>query len=387
MSDGTETLGTGGDPARDTDGGQGRPPRWRLAVTVAVGVAGGLVLASLVEAVVGRLQPLLLALVISLFLSFAMEPAVQHLARRGIRRGLGTALVFLVAALLAIGFVAAMAPLVSSQIRTLVREGPQLLDRLADQARDLPGGLGESVSGWLEGARASLPRRLPGLAGGLVGLGTTLLGGLIQGLTVLLVTFYLVAEGPRLRRALVTRLEPDLQLEVLAVWELAVAKTGGYVYSRVLTAVVSAAVHVLVFVLIGLDFAAALGVYVGVVSSLIPVIGTYLAGALPVLIALTDSAATALLVLLTVAVYQQVENYLVAPRITRHTMALHPAVAIVSVLAGGALLGAVGALLALPAAAIATALVSAYGERHDLVAHELLTDVDPRVRRRARAGT
>lgn len=387
MSDGADTLGTGGDPAPSAAAGEGATPRWRLAVTVALGVAGGLVLASLVESVVARLQPLLLALVISLFLSFAMEPAVQHLARRGVRRGLGTALVFLVAVLLAIGFVAAMAPLVTSQIRTLVREGPQLLDSLAEQARELPGGLGESVSGWLEGARAGLPRRLPGLAGGLVGLGTTVLGGVLQGLTVLLVTFYLVAEGPRLRRVLVARLEPQLQLEVLAIWELAVAKTGGYVYSRVLTAVVSTAFHIVVFLLIGLDFATALGVYVGVVSSLIPVVGTYLAGALPVLIAVTESPTMAALVLLTVVVYQQLENYLVVPRITKHTMALHPAVAIVSVLAGGALLGAVGALLALPAAAIATALVSAYGQRHELVAHELLTDVDPRGGRRARVRT
>jgi predicted PurR-regulated permease PerM len=107
------------------------------------------------------------------------------------------------------------------------------------------------------------------------------------------------------------------------------------------------------------------------VSSLIPVIGTYLAGALPIVIALGVGVGDAIWVLVAVVVYQQVENYLVAPRITAHTLSLHPAMAFVSVLIGGRCSGAGGALLALPAAAIVAAL-QRLGERHEVVEHDLL---------------
>lgn len=354
-----------------------RRPDWRLALTVAVGVAGGLVLSALVQGVLVRLYDLLITIMVALFVSFAVEPAVQWLDERGIRRGLGTMLVFLAGFLLLAGFVAAMAPLVIGQATSLVQQGPSLLGDLATQARNLPGGVGESIATWLEEQRTALPRRLPELAprlvGGALGFGQTLLGTVLQLLTATLVSFYLVADGPKLRRVLSSRMDSEQQGDFLEWWELAVAKTGGYLYSRVLTAVASALFHVGVFTMIGIPYAAALGVWVGLVSSVIPVIGTYLAGALPLVIALADRPRDALWVLVAIVVYQQVENYLVAPRITAHTLSLHPAVAFVSVLIGGALLGPVGALLALPAAAIVAALASALGERHEVVEHDLTT--------------
>lgn len=355
-----------------------RRPDWRLAVTVAVGVGLGLLLAEATQGILVRLYDILVTLVVALFVSFAVEPAVKWLDDRGVRRGFGTALVFLAGLLLLVGFIAAMAPLVVGQATSLVQQGPSLLGDLADQARNLPGGVGESLAVWLEEQRTELPRRLPELAprvvGGALGFGQTLLGTTLQVLTAALVSFYLVADGPQLRRVLSSRMQPDNQRDFLAWWDLAIAKTGGYLYSRVLTAVASAIFHVAVFTVIGVPYATALGVWVGLISSIIPVIGTYLAGALPVLIALSSSPRDAIWVLVAIVVYQQVENYLVAPRITAHTLSLHPAIAFVSVLAGGALLGPVGALLALPATAIAAALVSAYGERHEVVEHGLTTE-------------
>jgi predicted PurR-regulated permease PerM len=351
----------------------------RLALTIMVGVAGAFLLVSLIEGVVIRLQGLLITLLVSLFLSFGMEPAVKWLDNRGVRRGVGTFLVFLASFLAVAGFLAAMAPLVVGQIRNLMDAGPDLLSGLADRARSLPGTAGESIAEWLTEQEAKLPGRLPQLAPdigrGVLGLGTSLLGSLLQMLTMLLVTFYLVADGPRLRRALSSRLEPESQKEFLTIWELAVEKTGGYLYSRVLTAIASAIFHTVAFSIIGIEYSAALGIWVGLVSSVIPVIGTYLAGALPLLVALGTTGVTdAVWVLAAVVVYQQVENYLVAPRITAHTLSLHPAIAFVAVLIGAALLGAAGALLALPAAAIAIALVSAAGERHEVVDHTLLME-------------
>jgi predicted PurR-regulated permease PerM len=102
----------------------------------------------------------------------------------------------------------------------------------------------------------------------------------------------------------------------------------------------------------------ALGLWVGLVSQFVPSVGTYLAGALPVLIALLNRPVDALWVLVFIVVYQQVENMVLSPRITSRTMALHPAVAF-------------GALLALSAAASVQALVSSYLHRYEVVVSPL----------------
>ena len=347
------------------------------AAPIALGVGGGLLLAQAVAGVIGAVSGLITVVVISLFLSFAMEPAVQWLHRRGLRRGIGTWMVFLAALGFFGVFLAAMAPLVVDQVTTMVRAAPGLLDEVARQAEQLiPGEAGDSAAEWLRQQQQALPDALPGQIGllgrGALGLGQTVLGGVFLLLTVALVTFYLVADGPRLRYRLASRLSHREQVRVLGLWELAIAKTGGYVYSRALIAVASALFHIVAFTLIGLEYALALGMWMGIISSIIPVIGTYLGGALPLIVALAVSPGRAVLVLVIITIYQQVENYLIMPRITSHTMQLHPALAFLSVLSGGAMAGATGALLALPAVAIATALISAAAEEYDVLEHHLV---------------
>ncbi len=353
------------------------------ALTIAVGVGGGLVLAEATTVVAGRLRLILILLLLSLFLSFAMEPAVQWLHQRGIRRGVGTALVFLLMGGLGVVFVLAMSGLVAEQVRSLSDAAPTLMTNLAAQARDLPPSIADPVVDFLDMQAEVLPERIASAAGfvgrSALGISTTIVGLVFAGLTVLLLTFYLVADGPRLRWQLSRRLDADRQREFLHIWEVAVAKTGGYVYSRLLLAVVSAAVHIVAFQAADLRYAAALGVWMGIVSSVIPVVGLYIAGALPVIVALANDGSSVVVVLVVITIYQQIENYLVQPRITKHTLALHPALAFLSVLVGAALLGPVGALLALPATAIVAALVTTYAEEHEVLEHGLTRTADARV--------
>ena len=204
----------------------------------------------------------------------------------------------------------------------------------------------------------------------------TAVGVVFRLLTIGLFTFYLVLDAPKLRRTICSAMRPERQRQVIETWELAVTKTGGYLYSRGLLAGLSAAFHWVAFTAIDLRYALALAIFVGIVSQFIPVIGTYLAGALPAIVALANDPVKALWVVAIVAVYQQVENYLFAPRITARTMELHPAVAFGAVIAGGSTFGAAGALLALPAAAMGQAIGSAYLTRHPVVDSHM-TDVAP----------
>jgi len=104
-----------------------------------------------------------------------------------------------------------------------------------------------------------------------------------------------------------------------------------------------------------------------VISQFVPVLGTYVAAVLPLLLTFLESPGQAVFVAIVIVVYQQVENYLVAPRITARTLQMHPAVAFASAIAGAALLGAVGAVLALPAAAMIQSVASEWGRRHEVV--------------------
>uniref|UniRef100_UPI000369936D AI-2E family transporter n=1 Tax=Nocardiopsis chromatogenes TaxID=280239 RepID=UPI000369936D len=204
------------------------------------------------------------------------------------------------------------------------------------------------------------------------GAGTALLTLLFNGLAVALFTYYLTADGPRFRRTLCSVLPPRTQREVLRAWEIAVAKTGGYIYSRALLALVSTLAHFAALVVLDVDYAFALALWVGVLSQFIPTVGTYIGGALPVVVALIGGVWPAVWMLLFITVYQQFENYVLQPRITARTLDMHPAVAFGAVLAGAAVLDAPGALLALPAGASLQAFMGVYIRRYEVAGHPLL---------------
>jgi predicted PurR-regulated permease PerM len=167
-------------------------------------------------------------------------------------------------------------------------------------------------------------------------------------------------------------LEPSRQRRVLDTWELAIDKTGGYLYSRAMLALISAVAHWVLLLTLGSKAPLALALWVGLMSQFVPVFGTYVAGALPVLITLIDSPPRALAIAIFVILYQQVENYFLLPRITSRTMNIHPAIAFGSAIAGASILGAVGAVLAIPAAAMIQALLSEMGTRHEVIESHLL---------------
>ncbi|NBE54129.1 AI-2E family transporter [Streptomyces boluensis] len=320
-----------------------------------------------------QLTGLLINILIAFFLALAVEPAVSRMAHHGMRRGLATALVFLGVIIVGAGFIAMLGSMLAGQIVDMVEDFPQYLDSVirwinATFHTELSRfELQDSLvhSDWLQ-------KYVQNSATGVLDVSAQVLGGLFQLLTILLFSFYFAADGPRLRRALCSVLPPAKQAEVLRAWEIAVDKTGGYLYSRGLMALISGVAHYILLAALDVPYAPALAVWVGLVSQFLPTIGTYLAGALPMLIAFTVNPWYALWVLVFVVVYQQFENYMLQPKLTAKTVDIHPAVAFGSVIVGTSLLGAVGALIAIPAVATLQAFLGAYVRRYDV------TD-DPRV--------
>lgn len=313
---------------------------------------------------------------VAFFISLAMEPAVDGLAARGMNRGLATGLVFVIVFACSAGFLATLGVLMVETVANVVGELPRLLDELVNwanhtfhqkftvgQLRDRLFKDSDVISSYAERA-----------ANNVWGLSSTVLGGLARFVTIALFSVYMTADGPKLRRALCSVLPPAKQGAVLHAWDLAIDKTGGYLYSRALLAIISTLAHWAFLALLGLPNALALGVWFGVIASFVPTIGTYIAGILPILVALTINPIDALWIVIFVVVYQWIQDYVLQPRITARTVDVNPAVALLSVIVGGALLGAVGALLAIPATATLQAFLGEYVPRYQVTE-------DPRIER------
>lgn len=363
--------------AQPSDPGS-RMPRWigRAVVLFWAGYLGML----LIKYGFDRVRELLLVVLVSLFLALAIEPGVDRLVRRGWRRGRATLSILLGVLVASLVFVGAIGTMVGTQVADLLQNSEIYVNRTVDFLNDTFGTNidPQSVNDSIGDPDGPVQEFIRNQQDRVVRLSVAALGFLLQVFTVLLFTFYFVADGPRLRRSVCSRLRPDRQQRVLDVWELAIAKTGGFLSSRALLALISAFFHWIAFQAIGTPAPVAMALWVGLVSQFLPVIGTYIAGVLPLLLTFIDRPAKALLVIGFIVVYQQIENYLVSPRITARTMELHPAIAFGSALAGAALLGPVGAVLALPAAAMVTAIAAATGVRHAVIESHLTALEEPR---------
>jgi predicted PurR-regulated permease PerM len=368
-----------GNPA--TVAWQRRPPPWlaRGALTVAIVVVAVL----LAVDILGRLKGLMILVLVSFFIGCAMEPLVNRLAARGWRRSRATGLVFLGLLVVTAAFVTVMGRLLVGQVRALIEELPDFTREAARLVDDRFGTdlSGSEVTARLTGPDSPLASLGKQVAGNVVGVGASVVGLLFQLLAVTLFTYYFAVDGPRLRRWLCTFLPAHRQRELLRLADIAVDRTAAYFYYRIALAVLSTAFHTVAFTVIGLDNSLALGLWVGVISQFVPTVGTYIAGFLPVLVALTNGLEPAATVLVVIVVYQQVENYLISPRLSRRTMHIHPALGFGSVIAGTAVLGPVGAVLALPITAIIQSFAGTYVHRHALIAEA------DELEEHARAGT
>jgi len=354
----------------------GKMPKWVIKAIALFWL--GFLATFLVRNTVQKLSSIALLLLVATFITLALEPAVNRLSARGMKRGSATALLLVSLVVATLGFVAAMGTIVAQQVADLLANSEQYVNDTVKIINDIgnshidPAEVNASISD----PNGPVQKFILGQRDNAFKVSVQAVGALFQGFSVLLFAFYLVADGPRLRRVICSRLRPERQRGVLDAWELAITKTGGFLYSRALLAVLSAFFHWILLQSVGAPAPIAMALWVGLISQFLPVIGTYLAGVLPVLLTFIESPTKALIILVFILVYQQVENYLFSPRITARTLELHPALAFGGALAGAAVLGPIGALLALPAVAMGQALISAWGVRHDVI-DDPLTHIAP----------
>jgi predicted PurR-regulated permease PerM len=325
---------------------------FRLSVVASLGVTtvGLLVLA------VYAVRGVLVLAFIALFVAISLDPAVRLLCRRGMRRGWAVALIFGLSFLALVGLVAAIGPPLVRQGINLSREVPDYIDRLTAQSKAIRDfGARYGVTDQLRELAATVPARI---GSNVLHFVRTFFGAMVQSLLVIVLTLYFMAALPQLQDGVVRLVPHRSRQHVRRAVEVTVDKVGAYMIGNVLISLVAGVAAFVCLAILRVPFALPLALVVAL-ADLIPMIGATLGAIVCVVVAaisvhLWPAVAVAVFFLL----YQQLENYLVAPRILRNTVDLPAVAVLLAGLIGAAVLGIVGALMAIPVAAVIKVLGS-----------------------------
>lgn len=354
-----------------------RPPEWwgRALLYTAIAVF----LAYFVWVSWGKVSYVVLDVVISVFLALAIEPLVLALVKHGWKRGAATAVSMLGLTVLVVGMLALFGNLFVQQMISMVRSLPTVYAQIVEAVeRSTDFKMPEITSLGGEIFKNIQTSWVTNFAGQALDTAMGALGFLLNLLTVYMVTYYVSAAGPKMRRSLCQWLGPGTQRRFLIAWTVVQDQISSFLFSRTILAALNAFFMAIFLEIIHVPNWLPLALFCGVVSQFIPTVGTYIGGALPVLFAWTsNSLMYAVFVLVYIVIYQQIENLVLSPKISQRTMDLNPAIAFLAVLVLGALFGALGAFLALPVTASLQAIFKMSTKRYALVDSPLMSDPLP----------
>jgi predicted PurR-regulated permease PerM len=346
----------------------GRPGRplnsrspFRIAFTASLGVA---LAYGLVNALIAVRQVLVL-LLIAAFLAIGLNPAVDALEARRLGRGPAVAIVFAAVLLFFTGFGLAVVPPIVEQAQSFVEQAPDYIREL--QENDRIADLDERY-GLLERARSLLdrPAALGGsLFGGVLGVGKVVFSAFFSTVTVLILTLYFLSSLPTIKATAYRLVPRSRRARVGLLTDEILTRVGGYVAGALTIASLAGLATFTLLTVLGVQYQLALAMLVAV-TALIPLIGATIGATIVTLVALFASVKAGLISAVFFLIYQQVENYVLYPRIMRRSVDVSPAATVVAVLIGGSLLGVLGALLAIPiAAAVQLVLKEVVAPRQD----------------------
>lgn len=319
---------------------------FRIGFTGALGVA---VAYGLVQAL-AAVRSVLVLLLVAAFLAIGLNPAVQFLERRGVQRGRAVGVVLLAVVLFFVGFGAAVVP-------PIIEQGQQFVDAVPGYLRDLQNN--ERVAeldrryGVLERAQEIIadPEQVGATVfGGVLGVGKVVVGAFFSFFAVLILTLYFLSNLPAIKNNAYLLVPRSRRARVGLLSDEILSRVGGYVAGALTIAGCAGVSTFLLLVILGVPYPIALAMLVAV-TDLVPLVGATIGAAIVTLVAFSENVQAGIVAGIFYLLYQQLENYILYPRIMKRSVDVSPAATVVAVLIGGSLLGAVGALLAIPIAA------------------------------------
>jgi predicted PurR-regulated permease PerM len=319
----------------------------------------GVILASaVVLEVVWVTRSTLIWVLIAVFLAMALNPAVDWLVQRGVRRGIAVGIVFVGTLLLIVGIAATFVP-------TLVREVNDLADAVPGYIDDLTRGRGKL--GFLERDYHIVEKVREALeksgVGGVLGLSSTALSvtksvinAVVATVTIAFLTLFMLLEGPAWVERFFGLLPETSQPRWRKVGGDIYRTVGGYVTGNLTISVVAGAASTAVLLVLGVPYAVALGLIVGILD-LIPLAGATIAAIIVSAVGFLHSTTAGIALVIFFVIYQQLENHVLQPLVYGRTVQLSPLIVLIAVLMGAELAGVIGALGAIPVAGSIQVLV------------------------------
>ena len=312
-----------------------------------VGSAGVAVTYGLVQ-ILASLSSMLVLIGVAFFLALGLEPAASWFVNRRLPRWAATTLVFVIFLAAMGAFVAAAIPPLAQQATDLANQVPHYLQQAQDHS---------SAIGRLND-RFHLQQRITDAVKGsggsalneVVSAGTAVFGALADSLIVVVLTVYFLVDMPRIRTTLYRLVPHTRRPRAILIGDEVFAKVGAYVLGNVLISVIAGAATFIWLTAFGVPYALLLGIFVAVLD-LVPIVGSTIAGVVVAAVALTVSIPVCIATIVFFVVFRLLEDYLLVPRIIGRAVKVPALITVVAVLIGGALLGIVGALVAIPIAA------------------------------------
>jgi predicted PurR-regulated permease PerM len=304
-----------------------------------------------------QIRSTLLLLGIAIFLAVALGPAVDFFSRGRLPRSAAILLVYLLIFCLFAGVLALIVPPVVNGATDLSRNIPTYIHDLRNNktVRDFDDKY--TITPKLQKEAQKLPNKLGDAAGALQSIATGVVGTAFQLLTILTMTFFLLLDGRRIARFLVTRFGRHHEARLRGILERIYKSTSGYVAGALTITTINGILTLIVLSILGVPFAVPLAVMMSFFG-LIPLVGATIGGVIILVVTLfTDFPSATIVYGIFLILYQQFENNVLQPFIFKRTVNVPPLAVIVAILAGSALLGVVGALVAIPIAAALQILI------------------------------
>jgi predicted PurR-regulated permease PerM len=338
----------------------------RFRASTVLSIVGLILAVAILLKVVWISRQVLVWVLIAIFFALALNPAVEWFQRRGIRsRGLAAGLTLLLVIAGIAGLGALFIPTLVHEVNGFVQALPGYVDDITHRR----GRLGFLESKYhvtqrvKDAVQSGGATRVLGLTGTAVAITKGIISFIVATVTITFMTFFMLLEGPAWMERLYGLLPTRSQEKWRGIGHQIYVTVGGYVTGNLLISVVAGLTTTLVLIALGVPFAVALGLLVGILD-LIPLAGATIAAIIVCSIGFIHSIVAGIVLIVFFVVYQQIENHILQPVVYSRTVQLSPLAILISVLIGAQIAGVLGALGAIPVAGTIQVLLVSWLQEH-----------------------
>ncbi|KQO96594.1 AI-2E family transporter [Leifsonia sp. Leaf264] len=325
-----------------------KPFQWAFVATLGVLVALALAWAA------SSISSVIFSVFAAVFVTLGLDPLVRWFQKHGMPRGAAIVTVIILFVVVIVGLLWLVLPLVIGQAVQFAKDAPQMLADLQSQqwfidASNGSGGVLSTVYSWITGLIAD-PKFWTTVGGGALSFGIALASGISSGIFIFILTIYFTATLDFSKRAVYSLVAASHRDSVVDYAERIMQNVGRYLSGMVVLAFCNAVFSFIILLIAQVPFALVIATAAFFIT-LIPLIGTVLTTAVMSVLALFVSPLSAVVVLVAMLIYMQVEAYILTPKVMSKAVQVPGSIVLIAALAGGTLAGLPGALVAIPVAA------------------------------------